>query len=388
MKSTKLLVTLAVAGMLFTGCGAKNNQMVIKINDRGVTQKQFDDMYYKAIEASPFAAMGLKENEDGMLSLMTRQRVLNQLIVQEILDQEADARGIKVSKEELDEAINKIIDKVGGKDQLLSLLKQNGVSTSEFKKDIKNQERLRKLAREVSNIEVTDKDCEEYYKKNPAKFKNPEQVRASHILISANPYEYEQEFTKGKDVSKLSEAEIKDLKAKVEEKMKERKEFAQKVANEVKADQENFAQYASKYSDDKSSAIRGGDLGFFDKEKMVPEFSNIAFSIKPNMITNPVQSQFGYHIILVTDRKEASTIPYDKAKESIREMLKSSKEIEVLDDLLEVSKKKATIEYADDKYDPEKVGKQFNKEMTDLKDKMGVPDELRNDKKKEEPKKK
>lgn len=387
MKSKKLLATLLVAGMLFTGCATKNSQMVIKINDRGVTQKQFDDLYNKAIESSPFVAMGLKENEDGMLSLMTRQRVLNQLIVQELLDQEADARGIKVSKEELDEAVEKIIDKVGGKDQLLSILKQNGVSVNDFKKDIKNQERLRKLAREVENIEVSDKDCEDYYKKNPAKFKNPQQVRASHILIMANPYEYEQEFTKDKDVSKLTEEEKKDLKAKVEAKMQERKEFAEKVAKEVKADKENFAQYAKKYSEDKSSAIKGGDLGFFDKDRMVPEFSNIAFSVKPNMVTNPVKSQFGYHIIMVTDKREASTIPYDKAKDSIKEMLRSSKELKVLDDLVEAAKKKATIEYADDKYNPELVGNKFNQEMTNLKDKMGVPDEMRNDKKKDKPKK-
>ena len=381
MKATKLLVTLAVAGMLFTGCGAKNQQMVIKINDGGVTQKQFDDLYNKAIEASPFAAMGLKENEGGMLSLMTRQRVLSQLIVTELLNQEADARGIKVSKEELDEAIEGVIDKVGGKDQLLSVLKQNGVSISDFKKDIKAQVRFRKLAKEVENLEVTDKECEDYYKKNPEKFKNPEQVRASHILIMANPYEYEKEFTKGKDTNNLTEDEIKDLKAKVEAKMQERKEFADKVAKEVKADKENFAQYAQKYSDDKSSAIKGGDLGFFDRQQMVPEFSNIAFSIKPNMITNPVQSQYGYHIILVTDRREASTIPYDKAKENLKKMLESTKEVEALDRLTAAAKKKATIEFSDDMYDPDKVEEKVKKEMSDLKDKMGVPDELRNDKK-------
>jgi len=381
MKATKLLVTLAVAGMLFTGCGAKNQQMVIKINDGGVTQKQFDELYNKALESSPFASMGLKENENGMLSLMTRQRVLSQLIINELLNQEADARGIKVSKEELDEAIEGVIDKVGGKDQLLSILKQNGISISDFKKDIKTQVRFRKLAKEVENLEVTDKECEDYYKKHPDKFKNPEQVRASHILIMANPYEYEQEFTKGKDVDKLTDDEIKDLKAKVEAKMKERKEFAEKVAKEVKADKENFAQYAQKYSDDKSSAIKGGDLGFFDSQQMVPEFSNIAFSIKPNMITNPVQTQYGYHIILVTDRREASIIPYDKAKENLKKMLESTKEVEALDRLTAAAKKKAEIEFSDDMYDPDKVEEKVKGEMSDLKDRMGVPNELRNDKK-------
>lgn len=388
MKTQKLLATLLVAGMLFTGCGLKSQNAVITINGHAITQKQYDDLFDKAVAGSPFASMGgFKENPDGMLALMTRQRVLNQLIIQEILDQEAEQRDIKVSGKEVDEAVAKVMDKVGGKEQLMAILKQNGVSAGEFKKDIKNQVRLRKLAQAADKIEVTDKDCEDFYKKNITKFKTPQQVRASHILIAANEYQLEQELTKDGTVS----IDKKELQKKVADKMKAQKELAAKVAKEVKADKDNFANYAKKYSDDPGSARQGGDLGFFAKDKMVPEFANAAFAAKPNTITDPVKSQFGYHIIMVTDRKEATTTPYEKAKSDIKETLKTNKEIQALDDLSKAAKEKATIEYSDDFYNPEIVEKKLNSQLEGLKDKMGVPDKMRTKKpeqKKPAPKKK
>ena len=90
MKSTKLLATLLVAGMLFTGCGLKNSQAIIKVNDAVITQNDFDKLMDKQIEASPFAKMGMgdiKKDKDGVLYLMTERAVITQLVIQELLDQ-------------------------------------------------------------------------------------------------------------------------------------------------------------------------------------------------------------------------------------------------------------------------------------------------------------
>ena len=362
MKGKKLLATLALAAVLFTGCGIKQNA-IIKVNDKAITQAEFDKQMDKAIALSPLAQMGdMKSNKDGFLYLMTSQQVINQMILTELMDQEAAERGVKVTNKDVDEALKQIIDQMGGKDRLLETLKANGVSVSDFKKDLKLQVKMKKLADSTGKTEVSDKDVEKFYKENPDKFKYPEQVRASHILIGANPYQIQMELTN--DGKKKIETE--DLKKQVEEKIAEKEALAQKLDKELKADSSKFAAYAKKYSDDEASAKQGGDLGFFAKEQMVPEFANVAFSAKPNTVSDVVKTQFGYHIILVQDRKAAGTTSFEKAKSNIKEFMTRDKQIKALDELATAAKKKAKIEFMEDRYNPEEIQKKLTNQVNDI----------------------
>ncbi len=378
MNGKKIITTLMLSTLLFSGCGVKNNY-IIKVNDGGVTMKEYNQMMDKAIAQAPYAKMGLgdlKGNKDGFLYLMTEQRVINQLIIQELLEQEAQAREIKVTNQEVDEAVKELIDKMGGKDLLTKTLRQNGVSVADFKKDVKNQVKMEKLANAYGKINITDNDCKKYYTKNPDKFKHGNQVRASHILISANPYQIQEEL-KANSKNKLTDEQIK---AEVEKVMADKKAEAEKLANELKADNSKFAQYAKKYSDDEGSAVRGGDLGFFAKDKMVPEFANAAFSAKPNTVTDPVKSQFGYHIIMVTDRREAGIVPYEKVKNDIKDFLTSEKQIVALDEIIQAAKKKSKIEYLDERYNPDVIGDKLHKQVNDATN--GAADKVKNQKNK------
>lgn len=365
MKGSKILATLLLSAMLFTGCGLKDNQAIIKINDGVITLKEHDELMSKQLAQSPFAKMSgadLNGNKDGFVYLMTEQGVINQLIIQKLLDQEAEARGIKVTQKDVDQAIKDVMDKMGGKDQLMNTLRNNGISTAEFKKDIKVQVKMQKLATEAANIKVTDADCKNFYNKNQDKFKHADQVRASHILISANPYQIQQEITE-KTKGKMDE---KELKAQVEKVMAEKQAEAEKLAKELQADNSKFAQYAKKYSEDPQSAKQGGDLGFFAKDRMVPEFAEAAFKAKPNTVTEPVKSQFGYHIIMVTDRRGAGVVPYEKAKSDIKDYLTQEKQVKALDELTTAAKKKAKIEFVDQKYNPEEISKKLHKQVNDM----------------------
>ena len=89
----------------------------------------------------------LKGNKDGFLYLMVEQNVINQLIVQELLNQEAESRDIKVTNKDVDKAVKEMMDKMGGRDQLMNVLKQNGVSVGQFKKDLRNQIKMQKLCK-------------------------------------------------------------------------------------------------------------------------------------------------------------------------------------------------------------------------------------------------
>ena len=366
MKKTKIAATLLVSAMLLAGCGIKGSQAIIKINDHVITQKEFDKIMDQQITQSPFAKLSgadnVKADKDGFIYLMTAQRVINQMIVEEILDQEAEARGITVSKEELDQEIIDTMDKIGGKNMLMEALKQNGISTSEFKASLKKQVKYRKLAATTGSMEASEKEAKDFYNKNISKFKHGEQVRASHILISFDPEQVKAEISSDPK-KELSEKEVK---AEVDKVMAEKKALADKIANELKADTSKFAEYATKYSQDPGSVAQGGDLGFFEKGKMVPEFDKAVFAAKPNTAPGVVKTQFGYHVYIVTDRMAAGAVPFEKAKADIEAYLKNQKEVKALDDITQAAKKKSTIEYVDEKYNPDVINDKLHNQVNDL----------------------
>lgn len=361
MKGKKLLTAVALSAVLFAGCGLKQ-EAVIKVNDQIITKAQFDKTFDEQVKNSPFARMGIniKDDENGFMYLMVKERVTNELIIRALLDSEMQKRNIEVSKDDVNDAVKEIIEKVGSKEQLSAILKQNGISNAQFRKDLAEEVKMKKLAKELGSSEVTDKETKDYYNKNVAKFKYPEKVRASHILVSANPREIEEII--------LSDAKNKDLtpeqiKAKVNEELNAKKVKADELYNKAKANIDSFAALAKDNSDDAASAVKGGDLGFFAAAEMVPEFSTAAFKLRPNTISPVVKSQYGYHIILVTDRMAAGQQPYEKVKEDIKNYLSNQKQLKLLDNLVESLKKNAKIEYLTNDYNPQNIQDKLNKEI-------------------------
>jgi len=143
-----------------------------------------------------------------------------------------------------------------------------------------------------SRITITPPDIQSYYNSNVQQFQTPEQVRASHILLK----------TDGKD-----EAAV--------------RKQAEDILKQAKAPGADFAALAKKYSEDDGSKANGGDLDYFPKGRMVPEFEQAAFSMQPGQISDLVKSQFGFHIIKVVDKKPAATRSLDETRAQIQETL-------------------------------------------------------------------
>ena len=353
MKGKKLLATLAVSAVLFAGCGLKSGETIIKVNDTKITQGQFDEMFDKQANNGMVKALGIdvKSDKNSFIYLLIKERVTNELIVKALLEQEIAKRGIEVTNKDVDEAIKDIVDKLGSKEQLDTMLKDNGISASQFKKDLKEEVKMKKLAKELGSSNVSDAEAKKFYNQNIDKFKHPERVRASHILISVNPEEITEIVKSDAKNKSLDDTAIK---AKVNEEIQAREAKANQLLAEVKKDPSKFAKVAKENSEDTTSAIKGGDLGFFNAKEMVPEFSKAAFSMKPNTISDkPVKTQYGYHIIMVTDRAAASVTPFEKAKPDIKGYLENQKQLEMLDNLTESLKKNAKIEYVNPEYSPE-----------------------------------
>src|SRR6185369_7264772 len=142
---------------------------------------------------------------------------------------------------------------------------------------------------------VTGQQIERAYNDNIQQYSTPEQVRASHILIKTTGKAEEDETAKKK---------AEDLLAQVK-----------KGAD--------FAELAKKNSQDEGSAVKGGDLDFFGKGQMVPEFDKVAFALKPGQMSDLVKTQFGYHIIKVTDHRAASQKTLAEVRGQIEDQLKS-----------------------------------------------------------------
>jgi peptidyl-prolyl cis-trans isomerase D len=144
-------------------------------------------------------------------------------------------------------------------------------------------------------IIVPSREVERYYNDNIEMFSTPEQVRASHILFK----------TEGKDEAAVKAA-------------------AEKVLAEAKGGAD-FAELAKKHSEDESNAKLGGDLDYFSRGRMVPEFENAAFGAQPGLIPDLVKTGYGFHIIKVVDKKAGSVRTFDEVKAQIREQLVGEK---------------------------------------------------------------
>ncbi len=356
MKKLKLFATLVIASMSLMLCGCVNKNAVVTVNGDAITRSQYEKAFDAIASNSMFTQMGidLKKDENSFLHLMLKERVINELVVKKLIDQEINKRHIKVSKADMDKQLKSIIDKVGSKEKFNALLKENGVTTAQFKKDLSDEVKIQKLVDSLSVVSISDKDAKKFYNENLDKFKNPDKVRASHILVSANPEELKAKIAETPEGKKMSAA---DLDKAVKEEMVKKKAKADKLLSEAKKNQKEFAKLAKENSDDTVSAKMGGDLGFFAKEEMVEPFSKAAFSMKPNTLSNVIQTPYGYHIILVTDRQKAGVEPFEKVKSEIKEFLTNQEKVKVLQQFVDTLKNNAKIEYNDPSFKPETIQK-------------------------------
>ena len=327
MNTKKILVTLIAFMFVLTGCSFnKNKDAIVEVNDKVITKAEFEKSFNNEINNPVFKQLGLSvKNKNSFLSLLIKGRVINNLIVESLVNQEIEKRNIKVSEKDVDAAIKNKIEQVGSKAKFNEILKQNGITPAQYKKELTRELELEKLVGMIKTIKITEDDARRYYKANESSFKYPEKVRASHILIAADEYQI-RENLKAKH-NDMSETELDKL---VAEEMQEKLKDAEKVLAQVKKDPTSFKKIAREVSDDKESAKQGGDLGFFASQEMVEPFSKTAFNQKPNTISDIVKTQYGYHIIMVTDRKAAGKDSFDSVKQEIMMKLEQDKKLKFL----------------------------------------------------------
>jgi peptidyl-prolyl cis-trans isomerase C len=267
-----------------------------------------------------FAASGEQPEKDP-------ERVLAKIETQEIKEKDVDQiiqaagpQGAAYDNEQGRKAI--LDDLVAARLFAISGKKQGLDQTPEFKSALENfvenftSQTLARLAIEkaVENIAASEEESKKFYDENPAQFMTPEEVRARHILLN-------DDVTSADKVSTIQD----ELKKGV-----------------------SFDVLAVTYSTDPSAAQGGGDLGFFGKGHMVPEFETAAFALKePGDISDPIQTTFGWHIIKLEEKKPSAVVPYDDVKPQIIQYLSNEKRTQKYREELEVLKKEYKVEIFD-----------------------------------------
>ena len=356
MKFTKVFLSAFCSVLLFAGC-TSNNKAIVTVNGEAITRAQYNEVMDLIKKGPQFkAASKEQQQENSPMMLMAKDRIVQDLITKTLLEQEFDKRKIEASDAEIEAKKEELIKQIGSKEKYQEALKQNGVSESKVEEDLANVIKVDKLASAISDTSVSDKEVKDFYNENKAQFNFPERVRASHILIEANPELIKKSIIDADKDGKLSAA---DIDKKVKEELDKKMALARDVRAQALKNPKEFAALAKKYSNDTGSAQKGGDLGYFPREAMVKEFSDVAFAIKPDTVSEIVVTRYGNHIIMVTDHAAAGLAPFEQVKGEIKAMLEQNKKLGAMQNLFNGLKSNAKIEYNDPEFNPENIQKQL-----------------------------
>lgn len=251
----------------------------------------------------------IREELDNRLEELYGKKTLEQMIEEKIIKNEAEKRKIKIEEGEVEKEYKAIKSKYPSEEEFQKIMQENELTEKKVKENIYFNLIINKLRENLEGefakeISVTFEEINKYFDENKEKYAQKEEVRARHILVEDEKTAKEilQELKKGKDFSEL----------------------------------------AKKYSNCPSKE-KGGDLGFFGRGMMVPEFEKAAFSLKIGEISNIVKTKFGYHIIKLEERKEAKEAKLEEVKDLIKSELTKEKISQKISEWFEKAKKDANI---------------------------------------------
>jgi len=246
--------------------------------------------------------------------------LLDRVILFRLLASEAKVRGVTVTPQEVTDRIAQIKQQFPSEAEFQKELTKRHTTMAQLqeeqRRDLINAKTIE--AEVAPRLSVTPQELDTFYKGNPDQFKEQESVRASHILIGV-----------AKDAAPAA-------------KQAARTE-AEGVLKRVKAG-EDFAALAKQYSKDPGSAAVGGDLNYFPKGQMVPAFDAAAFALKTGEVSDLVETEFGFHIIKLTDRRTGRTVPLEEVKDRLEGFLKQRKQQELVQQYLLGLKAKYRVE--------------------------------------------
>ena len=290
-----LLVISFLRGAFSAEKKHQNEEVIATVNGKKITQEDIANR------------LGTFRNADTETLNTIKQEILDQLITDVLLEEFIDKQGLVVASEEIEREVNQVRSNITGNQKdsgqsLEKVLAAIGSNMGEFKSSIKHSLALGKYF----NNKIDERTLEKYFDGNKSLF-NGESVKVCHILIDTRDMKTQEELSHTLEQIKSIKREIDSGAA--------------------------FDEMAKKYSNC-PSAQNGGDLGFIQRKgNLAKSFLDTAFSLRTGQVSDPVQTEFGYHLIKVTEKKEGANIKFGDVKEKVRAAVLDEETIKLLSQL-------------------------------------------------------
>lgn len=288
-------------------------EVIARINGEAIPKAEFEKAV-QTVEAQNGAPVPA-DQRDRIL-----RGILDQMVGYKLLIQEGAARKIAVPEAEIEARIGQIRSQFPTQEAFTQALAQQKITVDQLRADARSEMMVTKvLQAEIEpKVAVQPAAVADFYTKNPDQFKQGEQVRASHILIG---------FPQNADAAAKQAAKVK----------------AEGILKQVKSGGD-FAALAKANSTDTGSAVNGGDLNYFERGQMVGPFDQAVFSLPTGQTSDLVETQFGFHIIKVTDKKAERAVPIDEVRPQIQQFLENQNRQAATQAFVESLKAKSKIE--------------------------------------------
>ena len=320
----KMIMAIAALAMLVGSASsvwsapAADKSVVATVNGTQISRQDFDREMRSAEQY--FASQG--HSPEGVPPAQEiKQAVLDKLVNGALLFEASKKSGIKVDQAAIDAEYNGFKGRFPSDKEFQAALTELSIDEAGIKEKIGQSLAVEKFINQEFSEKATvaAQETKDYYENNISAFATPEQVRASHILVTVKP-----------------EAD--------EKTKKEARRKLERLRKKIVAGGD-FAALAKKNSDCPSNA-KGGDLGYFSRGQMVKPFETAAFAMMPGDVSAVVETQFGYHLIKLTEKKHAETVSYEESRPRIEGYLRQSKAQKALVDYLKTRRDAAKITIA------------------------------------------
>jgi peptidyl-prolyl cis-trans isomerase C len=248
------------------------------------------------------------------------REILDELIVDKLVSRKASS--VEIKDTDLEAEVARVKGQFPSEEVFKAEMQKAGETDSSFRDTVKRMLQQQAWMKEQigDKASVPEAEVQKFYDGNKKEFEHPELVRASHVLI-----------TVPEDADEKTVAE--------------KKKAAEAALERVTAKKEDFATVAKEVSEEPGAKESGGDLNFFPKERMVPEFANAAFAMEKGAVgKEPVRTKFGWHVIKVTDRKPAGTMPFEEVKKQVTSYLEGTKRRDAVRGVLDGLRSEAKVE--------------------------------------------
>lgn len=315
------------------------DETIADVNGRPVSRKLYEMFLRNGREA-----LGLNaDTEEGRRKLdELREGIVSELVDRALIAQEAERRGWQVAPERLSHTEQREIAKLGGERQFAEYLKTHNLTRDEYRAQIRDIIYGEMLTEEAAaQSTVSDEEIKTYYEARrrlgDPSLQLPERVTAAHILFNARPQTISQELQRERNLTGDA------LAAAVRGRLEQRRALAEEVRRNAVQKHASFANLALEYSDDAATRERGGDLGTFAHGAHTRAFDDAAFKLKPGEVSGVVETEYGYHIIKLTEREPARAVRLAEAADGIRTRLLAEKQARLLAGWLRDARGKAKV---------------------------------------------